>query len=263
MIVSGIATAWFGLATGLAGAAAITLVLGFYERSKVGATASQIQISGQDWREIRVYLLPVLPSVMVYMAQDPLIYWFTAQRGGATAVAEVFALARIGAILALAGTFVYVVLTPRLARIEEPSRYLRALVAYLVGLTVLGLCAVLIVAIVPQAALWLIGQNYMHLERELIVIVSAVAVTIPTTLIVLSNRIRGWVALDPIMACLQLTLILGLCLTWDFSSTLNVVILSLTLATTASASAAIICLVGLFHPPLVLAKGSPSSAKTP
>lgn len=261
MAFSGLVTAWLALAVGLAGAVVMTLTLGIYGKRETHLMRSRTQIFAQDWHELRCYLLPVLPAVLVYMIQDPIVYWFTAQRAGATSVAEFFALSRIGAIVALLGTFVYIVLTPRLSSIAEPARFLRTLTSYFFGLAILAACPVIFVAIVPEVPLWLIGQKYSHLQSELLVSISAIALSIPTALIVLSNRIRGWVALDPIMACLQLSIIVGLCLVWDFSSTLNVVTLSLALATTASISATLIFLTGILRPSMVLAKSRKGSEK--
>jgi len=253
MIVFGLTKAWFGIMIGLVGTATVFLALGIFRRDERPPREPAVVLP-QDWDEIRSYMLPVLPSIAVSTLQGPLVLWFTAQRVGISAVAEVYALSRLAAILALAGTFVYIVLIPRLSRISDERRFVRTLVFYFAGLSCLAILAVIFVAFVPQAPLWLIGSQYAHLEREILLAVCAVAVATMTSLIVLSNRLRGWVALDPFFSPIQLTLMVALCAMWDFSSTLNVVVLNLTLALCAFSCAAATFCIGILLPALITAR---------
>src|SRR5258707_338313 len=74
MVVTDITTALFGLAGGLFGSLSIVAALrGFAPTS---APKSQ-PIRLETWRKLRRYIMPLVPTTIVYMAQDPLIYWLT------------------------------------------------------------------------------------------------------------------------------------------------------------------------------------------
>ena len=107
MLVGGFGAAWFGLAGGLLGALATTALV---QTSGIKTTQVQDGPTSKDWREMRSYAQPLMPSILIYMIQDPLVLWLAAVHGGATPVAEVHALGRIAAILSIVGSFVVVVL---------------------------------------------------------------------------------------------------------------------------------------------------------
>lgn len=251
MLAAGYATAVLGVMGG-AGASAITLLIVRSYQSESART--QHAVTSQDWREIRTYLLPVLPSVLMFMAQDPLIMFLTSTRGGQATVAEVFALNRIAAVLALAGTFTVVVVVPRLAGISDNRRFSRALLMISLALVLLGVMAVLVSYLAPQLPLYVIGPKYTHLTAEVVFVVATAAVSIVTGLFALANRLRGWVAIDPYIAMVQALMILAATFFCSFQSTLEVVALTLVLTLFNCVWAIVISGLGLRHPKLVTAQ---------
>ena len=51
--------------------------------------------------------------------QDPLVLWLALTFGGQTVVSETFAIGRIGAVFGLLGSFIIIVVTPKLAGISD------------------------------------------------------------------------------------------------------------------------------------------------
>jgi O-antigen/teichoic acid export membrane protein len=245
MVATGVATAWFGLAGGLGGALATLWLLRRY-----GAESARLDADPQaaDWREMRAYALPLLPSVLVYMIQDPIVMWLAAVRGGPVPVAEVHALGRIAAILSLVGTFVVVVLTPRLASINDDSHFIKSTLIGLLPLVALLLALIAGSAALPQIPLLLIGEAYAHLEREVAISVAIASSNVLIAYVALANRIKGWVRLEPLVAAFQALTILLSTILWTNFSTLGVLMLSLTLASTSLASFCVCSLVGMTKP---------------
>ncbi len=254
-------TAGLGLFVGLLSAIALTAAI----RRIVPPEApprERTYLNRDDWRDIRAYMLPVFPSVLVFIVQDPLIVWMTAKYAGATTVAEVFGLSRISAILGLVGTFIYIVLVPKLAQVADGARFNRLLFFFFIALAGLLACIVLFVAIAPAAPLWLLGKNYSHLEREVILGVIAASVLALGALVTLSNRVRGWVAADPVIALLHFIGLIVICLLWDYSSTISVMRLALALSVLSFAISVSTFILGVCQPALISAKVGHSTLST-
>ncbi len=246
-------TAVFGLVVGLVSAVALATAI---RRSVPPESPSRdgVSLTRDDWRDLRAYMLPVLPSVLVFIVQEPLIVWMTARYAGATTVAEVFGLARISAILGLVGTFIAIVLAPKLSQVADSARYNRLLFMFFIALASLLACVVLFVAIAPGVPLWLLGKNYAHLEREVLVGVMSASVLALYALVALSNRVRGWVAADPVIASIHFAALIAICLLWDYSSTLSVMRLGLALSVLSFSISALTFVLGVCKPSFISAK---------
>jgi O-antigen/teichoic acid export membrane protein len=248
MLATGFGAAWFGLLGGLLGALAIAALLSRQDaQPQVSLPAQPKHIE-----ELRRYALPLMPSVVIYMVQDPLVLWLAAVRGGATVVAEVHALGRIAAIFALIGTFSYVLMTPRLARTGNDRKYLATVVGYSAMICILITCGLLAAAAYPDAILLLIGETYAHLTHELLLSLAAAGLAVLTYFVTLANRGRGWVALDTHFALGQLVLIGALCLSWRMSTAAQVLTLSLALNASALLWSITTMVIGSLHPARVL-----------
>src|SRR5207244_4491955 len=109
MVATGITTALFGLVGGLLGSLSTLAVL----RGFAGTpTNNARRLERKAWQEILGYIMPILPTMVVYMVQDPLVLWLTLTFGGQMPLSETFAVGRIAAIYGLLGTFIIVVVEP-------------------------------------------------------------------------------------------------------------------------------------------------------
>lgn len=183
--------------------------------------------------------------------QDSAILWMAAASGGMRTVAEVFALGRIGAIIGLLTTFIVVVVVPRLSGISDDRSFNLAGWLVRAGLLVLGALMLVFAAFFPQWILWLIGPNYAHLEQELLLVVLIAAISLVTATTALLNRALGWVKLDPYVAALQGGLLLTLLFSWDYSTTWNVLVLSVTVTASMAILNAAVSVTGALHPSYV------------
>jgi O-antigen/teichoic acid export membrane protein len=196
------------------------------------------------------YALPTVPSVILYATQDLLIFWLAALKGGAAPIAEVFALGRIGALLAIVGGFATVVVMPRMANVADPKR------AFLGGAGFAALLAVLMSLIValsvlyPAPFLWLIGDRYANLELALPYALTISSIAIVTGTLHQTNRNMGWIRLEPIIAVFQLSAIVGLVFFGDLTTAMGLLAIQLALATLNLLLFIANAFIGLINPAL-------------
>jgi hypothetical protein len=200
---------------------------------------------------VRTYLLPVFPGVLVFMLQEPFILWLAATFGGVAPVSSAFAAGRIGALFAFIGQFLVVVVTPRLASVKDDSRLVKMVAIVAAVLVAFGTAAMALSYFAPWLLLLLIGPKYAHLDQEVLIVTATASINVLGMLIVLTNRLRGWVRLDPLVASCQVIVIFILAMLWSFESAKSVLGASLLLACNNLLLFLAIFIIGIFRPKLV------------
>ena len=119
--------------------------------------------------EIQVVVRRMLPSSIYFCLSSQITIWLVGVLGSTTAVAEVGALGRFGQIFAVLSGFSAVVIIPRFARLQNDAaliirRYFQALLV--MGL--IGGAIVVLVAIFPREAIWILGAKYRGLTGEVV-----------------------------------------------------------------------------------------------
>ena len=206
-------------------------------------------------RQIFRYIIPTTPSVLMFAMQDMLIYAIVWISAGEQLVANIFALGRLSALIAIIGGLVTVVVMPRIANMADGSVALRRgyIVTMLIAM-VLGAVG-LLVYLFPDYALPLLGDGYQDLEREfflsfVIASLGAVAGSISQL-----NRALGWVRAEPVIAGLQLFSLVILFGTQPISSTADALWLWLTAAIIYLTMLLTTTLTGLVAPRLLHNQG--------
>jgi O-antigen/teichoic acid export membrane protein len=133
------------------------------------------------------------PNVLFYCIQGQITVWIISVFGHSSGVADVGALGRLVAILAVLNTTLNEVIFPAFARIQNPgvvrTRYMELLALYAVGCAVF----VMLFAQFPRPFLWLLGPKYMSLEREGMLMAINVTVAAFAGLIWGLNATRAWI----------------------------------------------------------------------
>jgi hypothetical protein len=250
MIITGITTAIFGLIGGMLGSLSILAAV----RTIGGVRMNRPQlINSETWREVIRYIVPMLPTMVVYMVQDPLVLWLALTFGGQAPLSETFALGRIGAIYAVLGNFTVAVVAPRLAGISDDGHFARMAALFLGVLVLICLGAVMLAYFAPSLLLVLIGPKYAHLQLEVVLAIGAASFSVLLTFLATANRLRGWVRLEPAVAVCQVAAIFILATHWSFNDSANVLRLTLVLAGLSCLGALTISVVGLLSPSTVRA----------
>jgi hypothetical protein len=144
---------------------------------KLRAVSGELQlgVSGNSTERAILRLVKLtLPAVIYYSVSGQLTIWLLSLFGSTTAVAQVGALSRLAAVLALIGTWFNLVVVPRFARLENRRRtvftyYFKALAL----LVVLSIVISGFVGLFPDAALSVLGPRYRNLHQEALLITIA------------------------------------------------------------------------------------------
>jgi O-antigen/teichoic acid export membrane protein len=253
MIVTGINTALFGLAGGLLGSISIVVALRHFMRKRP-TKPRHIYIQSKTWRDVLGCIVPILPTTIVYLVQDPLLYWLALTFGGQAAVSETFAVGRIAAIYALLGNFVLAVVVPRLARISSDAHFIHMAGLFLLVLVALCVMTTTVAYLFPSALLIVIGPKYAHLDTEVVLSITAASFNVLLSFLVLTNRVRGWVRLEPLVAGFQTVAISVLASHWSFRDSASVLELMAVLAGLSCVWFFLIGIVGVLWPAVVKLK---------
>jgi O-antigen/teichoic acid export membrane protein len=194
MVGSALLRSWLGVLTAAA-AAATTAWIARERRDQTAAGAAPPASAGglgAYRRAVLHYLLPTLPSALYFAVQGPLVVWLAATFGVSRNIAEVGALTRLGLLVGIFAGLTGTVFLPRLARIQDDRLYrIRALQF---GSVHLAIAAALLAAAwaVPGPFLWLLGEKYAGLHRELVLVVAGAALTLLGGYTVSINLARCW-----------------------------------------------------------------------
>ena len=251
MIATGMDTAIFGLFGGLFGALAIWTVL---QRVGRPPANSALPIGRETWREVITYVVPMFPTMIVFMVQDPLVLWLALTFGGKAPLSETFAVGRIAAIYAVMGSFIITVVAPRLASIGNDTRLTRLTGLFLLALVLLCAAVMMVAVLAPSTLLLLIGPKYAHLDTEVALSLASASFGLLTTFLAIINRLRGWIRLEPVVAACQIVAIFILATHWSFDDSASVLGLMVTLAGLSFLGAAATNVVGMLAPRIVRAR---------
>jgi O-antigen/teichoic acid export membrane protein len=178
--------AWLGILAGVAATAMVAFLARPAARLPRPADLRPFR------RQVLRYLLPTLPSALYFAVQGPLSIWLAATFGAARNIAEVGAISRLGLIVGIFSSLSSVVLLPRLARITEERRWrIRAVQS---GALLLGVALLLFAAaaLFPAQLLWILGEGYAGLHRELALVVAGAGLTLVDGYLVNLNLARSW-----------------------------------------------------------------------
>ena len=113
--------------------------------------------------------------------------------GGSESVANFGALGRIAALFAIISSVLQSVILPRYARVQDPGRLRHLYSGILCGSILVTAIPIAIAILLPQPLLWILGEKYANLPRELVlVLMNAGAGSIAFTAWSL-NSVRAWV----------------------------------------------------------------------
>ena len=149
----------------------------------------------QDRQAIFGFTRKLAANTLFYCFQGQITVFLISFFGRqATSVAEVGALGRLAMIFTVLSTLLTNIFVPAFARCQD-ERKLRWLYAAIVGAVVAFSLAVLAcAAIFPEAFLFVLGNKYTHLHRELLFMVGVAVVSALTGTFWSLNASKAWIA---------------------------------------------------------------------
>lgn len=175
--------------------------------------------------------MQVLPMNLVNVIRGQAIIFLLSVLGSALVVSQVAALSRFSMVFAVLNAVVLELLSPRIARLSADRRLIAASMAKI--LLVYSICSsVIVLCMIPASdvILWLIGPNYVGLNRELIVIsIGSVGINLAIAWGSL-NHSRLWLAGS--WSLLPFTVLWGVCgvITFDLASSTGAALFTATQA---------------------------------
>ncbi|MFN2542852.1 MAG: lipopolysaccharide biosynthesis protein [Chthoniobacterales bacterium] len=145
----------------------------------------------------------------------------------ANSVAEVGALGRLAMIFAVVGNVLTNVFVPAFARAQSPRKLRWLYGAIAGGVIAFGAFVLLAAAIFPEQFLFILGNKYAHLHRELLLMVGAAVLSSVTAALWSLNAARAWVAGSWLYIPLTLVTQIALIPFVDFSTVAGVLMFNL------------------------------------
>jgi len=133
------------------------------------------------------------PHVAFYAFQGQIALVLVSLFGTTKGVADIGALTRLGVFVSVFSSFLNTLVTPGFARSSDRSylatRILGTTLAYMVYATAIGVALIA----VPGFFLFILGESYAHLQRELLIVGMSTALGGFTNMFGALNLTRGWV----------------------------------------------------------------------
>lgn len=125
-------------------------------------------------RNILKMVKRIMPGSVYYVVSGQISIWLISIFGSTTNVAEIGALGRITVMLTIVSTIFGTLIYPRFARLPRDSKILMKRFFQVLGLLTL-VCATIILGvwIFSNQILWVLGDGYLNLNYELVLIITA------------------------------------------------------------------------------------------
>lgn len=173
-------------------------------------------------RGVLTYILPTIPGSIVFAMQDLFVYWLAALSGGATVVAQTFALGRLAAIFVTLSSVMSNVIMPRVVNLADDRHAHRNGMIPIGIIAVFCLLLIAFAALFPQVVLTLLGSDFHSLRSELLLSLGAATFALVAQMQGQLSRTMGWVRWETPMIAFHAALLVTCGLFWDFSTTAGV-----------------------------------------
>ena len=165
----------------------------------------------------------ILPGSIYYCLSGQITIWLISIFGTTLAVAQIGALGRLSMMLALLGSVFSTLVIPRFSRLKKNKPLL--LKRFLQSLSALSFVCILIIGVVwllPEKLLWILGDDYSHLQKELVLSIVGGCAGMVAGLLFTTATSRNWV-LNPLISIpITLTAIISGIVLLDVSTLLGV-----------------------------------------
>ena len=134
-----------------------------------------------------------LPNNVYYAVKGQLAVFLIGFFGTTKMIAEVGALGRLAMVFSVLTLTTNAVILPQFAKSHQAGDLRKKFVGVIGFFILLTLGVTAFAAAWPQALLWLLGKDYMHLRHELLLMVLGTLLNIITGLIFHINSSKGWI----------------------------------------------------------------------
>ena len=196
----------------------------FFRKDSTRLIHEPIESSLNINREMRHYLLPLIPGIIFTAFQGQISLFLITLFGQTKSIAEVGALGRIGQLFFILSAFNGVVIAPYIAKVARQHlvrRYCQILGAAISISLVLCIGSFLF----PQPLLWVLGSKYYHLRTEVGWMVVGASIGYIGSVMLTMQGVRKWVYWWASFAYISMVMITQITCVMliDLSTTINVI----------------------------------------
>lgn len=179
-------------------------------------------------KEILVMVKRILPGAIYYCLSGQITIWLISIFGNTTSVAQLGALGRLNMLLTIFSVLITTLIIPRFARLDNKKSLLLKRFIQIMGFLIFFLfIIVVLVFFFPNPMLWLLGNAYAGLQKELVLSVLGSCLNLIGGIAFGLYTSRGWVLNPFILILINLGSIIGFSLLVDLSSTNGILLLNL------------------------------------
>lgn len=119
--------------------------------------------------------------------------------GTTSSLADIGALSRFALVFTVITALFGNIYSPAFSRCQDPSKLNRMYVVTMVTTFLLCLMVLFVVFVFPEPLLWILGENYAHLEYELFLIFLSGSVGLLLSINYAVNLSKGWIKYTPLL----------------------------------------------------------------
>ncbi|MCI0746940.1 MAG: hypothetical protein L0Y58_16175 [Verrucomicrobia subdivision 3 bacterium] len=149
----------------------------------------------QDRDELVRLSVKTLPNAIFFCFQSQVTILIFTLFGSPNGIADITALGRISALFAVFSAIFTNILAPQFTCCQDSTRLSRLYTALVAGTSAMLGLFVLLTGLFPKPLLWLLGNKYALLEKELTWVVSAGCLAQIAAAMWHLNNCRGWITL--------------------------------------------------------------------
>jgi len=153
-----------------------------------------------------------LPTSLYYSISGQITIWVISFFGQTLAIAQIGALGRVSMLLGLFGTMIGILNVPRFSRLPDSRKLLTKYFLLTIVILVISCFFVLLsVSLFSSEILWVLGNQYVGLNKELFLSVFGSAITLLSGTCYVLYSSRGWLISPSLVIIIDvLALIIGL-----------------------------------------------------
>jgi O-antigen/teichoic acid export membrane protein len=141
----------------------------------------------------------ILPDAIYYSLSGQITIWLLSIFGSTTSIAEIGALSRLALLLSIIPILFSILIAPRFARaISNYKKLVNIYVSVHIFLGMFLFVLVMLVVLFSREILWVLGENYRHLDNEIVLAIIGSALNVFAGTIYSLYSSRGWI-LNPIL----------------------------------------------------------------
>lgn len=153
-------------------------------------------VNEDDRRELKRLSLQSLPNTLFFCFQGQVTFLILSLVGNRTGIADISAIGRIAALLAVFSVVFSNILAPRFTRCQDARRLPRLYFGLVIGTAAILSPLVLLAWLFPSPLLWLLGGKYAGLQSECVWVVGAACMGQIAGVMWVLNSSKAWIRIQ-------------------------------------------------------------------